>query len=257
MEGTLADPATFRVATFNIRNVNDRYEEREPLLKSAFAAIDADIIGLQEVMFDPHDQDDVLAATLPARLYRSMRSPAERNPGFGNAILCRMGEVQVEERLRLNSLRSLQRVLVVVPGERTLWFVTTHLHHKPLEPEVREDQVRQLIAWMADAPVANATIVTGDFNMPPTENGYRLMREAGFRSALLEANGSEPAVTWPSGIQAETMDTDGDPACLDYIWLRGDVTVAKAWVDANQPAPGDATMYPSDHFALVADVVMG
>src|SRR3989304_4428148 len=47
------------------------------------------------------------------------------------------------------------------------------------------------------------------------------MLGGGFRSAFAEANGTEPSVTWPSGIQAPGMDSDGDPGCLDYIWLRG------------------------------------
>lgn len=252
----MPDPAEFRVATFNIRNINDRYEERETLLKAAFGMLDADIIGLQEVMFEPHDQDDVLAACLPERPYKSLRSPSERNAGFGNAVLCRAGEVQAHEILRLNSLRSIQRALVILPGERTLWFVNTHLHHKPLEPEVRADQVRKLIAWMADAPHADAIIVAGDFNMPPHEPGYELMKEAGFRSTLFEMNGAEPEVTWPSGIQAPTMDTDGDPNCLDYLWIKGAIAARSARVAANEHAAGDPTLYPSDHFALVAEMVM-
>ena len=28
-------------------------------------------------------------------------------------------------------------------------------------------------------------------------------------------------MTWPSGLQAPGMDTDGEPGCLDYVWLRG------------------------------------
>ena len=52
---------------------------------------------------------------------------------------------------------------------------------------------------------------------------YARMRAAGFRSAYAEANGAEPAVTWPSGLQAPGMDTDGEPGCLDYIWVRGAV----------------------------------
>jgi hypothetical protein len=80
------------------------------------------------------------------------------------------------------------------------------------------------------------------------------MRAAGFRSACSEANGREPEVTWPSGIQAETMDTDGDPNCLDYIWLQGEAKAKSATVMANEPAEDDPTLYPSDHFALLAEV---
>ena len=80
------------------------------------------------------------------------------------------------------------------------------------------------------------------------------MKAAGYRSASFEANGSEPPVTWPSGIQAPTMDPEGDPNCLDYIWFSGRGRIESARRAANQPAPGDPTMYPSDHFALVAEV---
>jgi hypothetical protein len=50
------------------------------------------------------------------------------------------------------------------------------------------------------------------------------------------------------------MDTDGDPNCLDYIWLSGSVRVLSARVAANEHPPHDPTIYPSDHYALVAEV---
>jgi endonuclease/exonuclease/phosphatase family metal-dependent hydrolase len=95
-------------------------------------------------------------------------------------------------------------------------------------------------------------VVVGDFNAEPVEVAYRLMTEAGFRSAHLEANGAEPAVTWPSGIQAPGMDADGEPGCLDYIWVRGPITVQSCRVVFDRPAVDDPTLYPSDHFGLVA-----
>jgi hypothetical protein len=51
------------------------------------------------------------------------------------------------------------------------------------------------------------------------------------------------------------MDTDGDPNCLDYIWVQG-AAVVDARVTANQHAAEDPTLYPSDHFALVATIEM-
>jgi hypothetical protein len=83
------------------------------------------------------------------------------------------------------------------------------------------------------------------------------MLDAGFRSASVEANGAEPAVTWPSGLQAEAMDTDGEPDCLDYIWLRGSVVAEDARLVFDRPAPGDPTLYPSDHLGVAATVRVG
>jgi endonuclease/exonuclease/phosphatase family metal-dependent hydrolase len=247
------------VATFNIRNISDRYDERRPLLEQAFREINADIAGLQEVIFssagdDRPRQDDMLASAVPGRTYLSADARSERNAMFGNAILVAAGELQARDELRLSEGRVAHRVLIALPGSRMLWFANTHLHHVPADPGIRLEQATALCRWMAEAPAADATIITGDFNAPPFEPAYAAMKEAGYRSAFAEANGQEPAVTWPSGIQAPTMDTDGDPNCLDYIWLHGSVQAVRARVAANNHPDTDPTLYPSDHFALVAEV---
>jgi endonuclease/exonuclease/phosphatase family metal-dependent hydrolase len=99
--------------------------------------------------------------------------------------------------------------------------------------------------------------VLGDFNAEPDEPTYRHMLGAGYRSAFAEANGAEPPVTWPSGLQAPAMDTDGPPGCLDYIWLRGDVRVIDARLAFDRPDPTDPTLYPSDHLGLAAHLEIG
>jgi endonuclease/exonuclease/phosphatase family metal-dependent hydrolase len=242
------------VATFNIRNINDRYAERKPLLGAGFASLDADIAGLQEVVFSPPRQDDFLAQQLPERRYRAFDARSDRNPNFGNAILVSAGDPQAHDQLALSQGRVVHRVLLELPGQRTLWFANTHLHHVPAVPEIRAEQARAICQWMADAPRADATVIVGDFNTPPHEPAYALMLGAGYRSAFAEANGHEPPVTWPSGIQAETMDTDGDPNCLDYLWLAGDAKALAARLACNEPSPEDPTLYPSDHFAIVAEL---
>jgi len=242
------------VATFNIRNITDRYAQRKPLLGAAFAQLGADITGLQEVVFSPPRQDDFLAEQLPERHLRSFDARMATHPNFGNVILLATGDVQAHEQLTLSMGRVVHRVLIALPNQRTLWFANTHLHHTPGDAAVRVEQCEAIVAWLAAAPAADATILVGDFNTPPSEPAYGIMTSAGFRSASFEANGAEPAVTWPSGIQAPTMDTEGDPACLDYIWLSGAATATSARVAANAHAPGDPTLYPSDHFALVAQV---
>src|SRR6266446_2360086 len=78
-----------------------------------------------------------------------------------------------------------------------------------------------------------------------------------FRSAYAEANGSDPAVTWPSGLQAPAMDTDGSRECLDYIWIQGAVRVASARLAFARPAADDPTLYPSDHLGIAAHLEIG
>jgi hypothetical protein len=83
------------------------------------------------------------------------------------------------------------------------------------------------------------------------------MRAAGFASAYAVANGADPAVTWPSGLKAPGMDTDGDPGCLDYIWVRGTVRVVDARLVFDRPHVDDPTLYPSDHLGLAAHLEIG
>jgi len=241
------------VATLNLRNIADRWTERIPLLLADMAALQPDLIGLQECVFAVQ-QDRILGAAGEGR-YESRRGWAGR-PEYGNAVL---GKAPLElgegERLDLGRNRSALRVRVTLSRGRSLHFVVTHLHHLVPDEAIREEQAIQLVEWLR--PDTHPLVVVGDFNAEPVEPAYRVMEEAGFRSAFVEANGSEPASTWPSGIQAPGMDTDGEPGCLDYIWLRGDIAVEACSLAFDRPAVDDSTLYPSDHVGLKARITVG
>ncbi len=248
---------SFDVGTLNLRNIADRWPERLPLLLEDMAAIQPDILGLQECVFAV-GQDRLLGAA-GAGTYEVARGWAGR-PEYGNSVLVRSplraGE---SERLDLGMNRSALRVPVALPGGSEVAMVVTHLHHLPADEASREDQARALVAWIDahPAPATTGTIVVGDFNAEPVEATYAVMVEAGFRSAYREVHGHEPDVTWPSGIQAPGMDVDGDPGCLDYIWLRGNLRAETSRLAWHRPAVGDPTLYPSDHVGLVARIRMG
>jgi hypothetical protein len=53
------------------------------------------------------------------------------------------------------------------------------------------------------------------------------------------------------------MDTEGEPDCLDYVWLRGAIAVDEARLAFDRPAAEDPTLYPSDHLGVVARVRIG
>jgi endonuclease/exonuclease/phosphatase family metal-dependent hydrolase len=246
---------TLHIATLNIRNIADRWDERLPLLLADMAALQPDLIGMQEVVY-ALQQDRILGASGVGR-YESTRCWAGR-PEYGNALLVKAPLTATDaERLDLDYQRSALRVIVALPGGSRLAYVVTHLHHIPAHPELRLAQTEALLAWLESTPAHDAMVVVGDFNAIPSEPTYARMEAAGFRSALLEANGAEPDVTWPSGLVAEGMDTDGEASCLDYIWLRGSIRATAAAVTFNRPAVGDPTIYPSDHFGLSAHVTVG
>ena len=101
---------------------------------------------------------------------------------------------------------------------------------------------------------SDKVFLMGDFNAQPTSVSYRYCNEAGFQSTYKVVNGSEPEDTFPTGLQAEFMDTD-PPMCLDYVFYRGPASLrpVSAELQGVNHAPNDPTLYPSDHKALVCE----
>jgi endonuclease/exonuclease/phosphatase family metal-dependent hydrolase len=242
-----------RVATLNLRNLADRWDERLPLILADMAALQPDLLGLQECVY-VLQQDRLIGAAGEGR-YESVRGWAGR-PEYGNAALVKAPLAPTEiDRVDLGLNRSAVRCVLGVGLARVL-FAVVHLHHLPPDAAVRDDQARHLLDWLATSPPTSGQIVVGDFNAVPTEPTYARMTAAGFRSAMAEANGTDPEITWPSGLQGPAIDTDGHPGCLDYIWLRGAVRVESARMAFDRPAVGDPGLYPSDHLGLVADLAL-
>ena len=249
-----------RIATLNIRALMDRWDERLPLLLADMAALQPDLLGLQEVVF-PMQQDRLIGAA-GSRHYRAVRGWASR-PEYGNAILVEeslagaAGSALDEDRVDLGLGREAHRVVVRLSGGSSLTFAVTHLHHPPAAAAERARQVGTLLEWVLAGRSTDALVVVGDFNASPAEPAYVRMANAAFASASLAANGVEPEVTWPSGLDAPAKDTDGDPSCLDYIWVRGSARVLDCRLAWDRPAVGDPTLYPSDHLGLLATIEVG
>jgi endonuclease/exonuclease/phosphatase family metal-dependent hydrolase len=198
------------------------------------------VLGLQEVVY-PLQQDRLLSASGEAS-YQVVRGWAGR-PEYGNSMLVRDSlAVSDVERVDLGLGRAAHRAVVTANGS-TFLVAVAHLHSPPDDHAERVEQVQTLLAWLTPAS-PEAQVVVGDFNMDPREPAYAQMVDAGFRSALLEVDGREPPVTWPSGLQAEAIDTDGEPDCLDYIWFRGPITPMSARVVYDRPAVDDPGLFP-------------
>jgi endonuclease/exonuclease/phosphatase family metal-dependent hydrolase len=243
------------VATLNILNLADRWPERLPLILADMSALQPDALGIQECVY-PMQQDRLIGAAGEAR-YAALRGWAGR-PEYGNSLLIRESLPATDEgRVDLGLNRAAHRATVGLADGPTVTITVTHLHHREPDAQLRDEQARQLLEWIEAAPPADAQIVMGDFNADPAEPTYARMEAAGFKSAYAEANGAEPAVTWPSGLQAPAMDTDGHPRCLDYIWIRGAVAVESARLAFDRPDPEDPTLYPSDHFGISAQLAIG
>ncbi len=243
------------VATLNIRNLADRWDERLPLILADMAALQPDVLGLQEVVYVL--QQDRLIGAAGAGRYESTRGWAGR-PEYGNAMLVKEPIAAADaERLDLGLTRSAIRARLALAGGSSVTVVVAHLHHVTADEAARDEQAGLLIDWLAEAPSSDGQIVVGDFNAEPDEPAYSRMRTAGFRSSYAEANHAEPDVTWPSGLDAPAKDTDGPPGCLDYIWIRGAIAVESCRLVFDRPAVDDPGLYPSDHLGLSARLTVG
>src|SRR5258708_8786663 len=166
------------VATLNIRNLADRWDERLPLILADMAALQPDVLGLQEVVY-VLQQDRVIGAAGAGR-YESVRGSAGRRE-YGNAILVREPLVASDvERLDLGLARSATRARLALPGGATVMIVVTHLHHVPADEGVRDEQTSVMVDWLSLGRAADGLVVVGDFNAEPVEAAYRRMTEAGF-----------------------------------------------------------------------------
>src|SRR6476659_7309356 len=125
------------VATLNILNLADRWDERLPLLLAEMAALQPDLIGLQEVVY-PMQQDRLLGAAGEGR-YEAVRGWAGR-PEYGNSLLVRAPLVATDvDRLDLGRSRAAHRVSLALPGGSTIVFAVTHLHDPPAAHDARFD----------------------------------------------------------------------------------------------------------------------
>ena len=123
--------------------------------------------------------------------------------------------------------------------------VNTHLDH--LGAQARVDGAAQVAAAAANGP----TVVLGDFNDPAGDSeAYRILTRSGLVDALAPRDRPSRRLRTFTGFDP---DCEGEGEQIDWVLVTPDITVADAWVVVD-PA-GEAS--PSDHRAVVADLVVG
>lgn len=194
---------------------------------------------------------------------------AARTDGAAAALEIRNGGL-----LHMTDVYSSQRLVITVPdwpeGANRVLLVNTHLESELGEEgsAARVQQVMDISAWVKkslDGGEADHAVLCGDFNAPPEGAAYAALKSLGFISSHASVHGNEPAFTFPTGLKADSMDTD-PPLTTDYVWLLTPERVSResgcilsaASVEllGMQHVAGDATMYPSDHFGVLADLVL-
>ena len=213
-----------RVASYNILNTKDRYTEREFLLKQILYGLNADIVGLQEVVFGPDQLEELVnkkgerhevtegkdgylfvEAPIQIEIFGAIGHPDKKARIDGNAILVAKDSLFKIERhavLHISAVRNCQLVKLV-SQTRTVWLMNTHLHHVIEDDLIRKHEVTQVLIWMQKQPdmkPEDCLIITGDFNAEPSSETYAVIKHFGFTSAHCHVHGTEPKITFPTGL---------------------------------------------------------
>ncbi|MBS0538951.1 MAG: endonuclease/exonuclease/phosphatase family protein [Proteobacteria bacterium] len=244
----------FRVVTLNLEQDHKRWDARRPLIVEGLAALRPDIVAFNEVCL-PRQTARQLRGDLAAALGVEFALIQQtRTNGLaaveGEAILSRFPVIETEN-FDFRTRDMVAQVARVVVGTTPLDVYVTHLYMSRGEDSLRLHQVQQLQAWIASRDDVGARIVCGDFNATLDTP-----------SAALMATRFRPTQTAPTAF-TPLAGADGVPShpywprmdrCIDYIWTAGAVTTVASGVCFDKPAPGDPTLWPSDHAGVWADL---
>jgi endonuclease/exonuclease/phosphatase family metal-dependent hydrolase len=231
-----------RVVTYNIhrsRGLDGR--TRPERIAAVLAALDADIIALQEVIgASPLKAGQ--AAEIGAALGMGwVMAPTRhiRNALFGNVVLSRFRAKHHQQHdlsWKTCEPRLVQRVDLQVTDTDVLHFYNVHLGTALLE---RREQARRLVSIVHDRRVSGPKIVLGDFNEWARGLATDLLAEK-LHSIDLTQHLSRRR-TYPGFFPV---------LHLDHIYYEGArVEVEKVWLPRTRLA-----LIASDHLPLVADL---
>ena len=263
-----------RVISWNVWWRYGPWERRREAIAATLSEVRPDLCGLQEVWGGPGEN---LAAELAGRLgmhwcwAEAAKGRGEGGDGLsiGNAILSRWPiAAHAQAGLPAGQLADESRVAVhariEAPGGALPMF-TTHLTYGPGRSQLRMTQARTLAEFIAGhaADCAYPPVVTGDLNAEPGSDELRLL--GGLLTApavpglvLIDAwryaDPGDPGFTWDhrNGYQAGSVIPDSR---IDYVLAglprRGRGKVRSAALAGVAPIED---VWPSDHFAVVADL---
>lgn len=153
------------VATYNIHRCVGRDGRFNPnRILTVLRELDADVIALQELLWDPQDALHLLDHFAAELKYCAIAGPTLlRHEGhYGNAVLTRL-PVQSVNHIDISVPRREKRGaidLVLGTIDEPIRVIATHLG---LWPSERRKQMRRLLALLAGGTV-NPTVLTGDLN---------------------------------------------------------------------------------------------
>jgi endonuclease/exonuclease/phosphatase family metal-dependent hydrolase len=258
-----------RVLTWNVWWRSEPRAERQAAIEASLRRAAPDACALQEV-WSTHTEGN-LAARLAASLGMHCAWTVAQRRGeveIGNAILSRWpiaeewNEVLPSQGLADGSRAALAAVVDHPDGRLPIF--STQLHSLPTGSAARCRQVAALAAFVDRTDGDLPPLVCGDLNAEPDSAEVR----------LLEGLKTAPAVPGLGLVDVWRFAPDGDPgwtwdpvnphvaatfdvsARIDYILIGatpGPRRVRRVTVACDEPVDG---VWPSDHFAVVADLAL-
>jgi len=217
---TAAPGAALRVVSLNLRCLIDDWDARLPILVDGLAAVDPDVLGLQEVCAEPGVRDalpELLAglAARTGRTYATHRAVTHRawdTYDEGLAIASAL-PLEAAKTVALPAGTFPRKVLLArltLPGGGTVAFATTHLDHQ--STATRKTQAAAVATATAGyREDAEPLVLTGDFNEGPAAGEvHATLADAGFTDVWAALYPGEVGNTFPSS---------NPTGRIDYVWL--------------------------------------
>jgi endonuclease/exonuclease/phosphatase family metal-dependent hydrolase len=258
-----------RTVTLNIWNRQGPWEERLERIRAGVRELDADLIGLQEVIHHGGtSQAHAIAEGLGYHVAFGTAHDLGEGVHFGNAALSRW-PIVTEKVFPLptgasDEHRSLLMIEAASPNGNVPFFVT-HLNWKFHHGVVREAQVQAIAEHVKEhAPVAGLPpIVVGDFNAEPEAAEIRFMKglqslggKSTFFGDCFGQVGSGPGFTYDASTNPFAAVTHEYPRRIDYVFVRGpDKEVRGKPLSARVVFDQvEGQLAPSDHYGVLAEI---
>ena len=257
------EEAATRVMSFNVRSRNDKEGSIKNRSKIVTAIIDQyspDSLGVQEAT---GKWMDILTEALGSKYSYVTQARdtkgyhTEHNPVFylkDKFNLIDSGTIWLSETPKVPFSKSYDTNCTRIATWATLenkatgekyTHLNTHLDH--ILESTRVAQVNVLLTKLAELQKYGKVVCTGDFNTEPTSEVYSKMTKLINDSKAIAEN-SDDGITFHGYGHPEEEATGP----IDYIFVTDDTAVKTHKIIRNT-AKG---MYPSDHYPIVADIVI-